>query len=144
MVQATCRKCKTILRFDDDDVPPSGKIVKCTTCKSPVTVMPNAAAEMGLPGEDGLGAGGRLPEQPRRKSPLAGVKPPATPSPRRSPLAAAKPTPPRPAGMADLPAPKGPAGHADLPAPKGPAGHADLPAPKGPAGHADLPAPKEP
>ena len=48
MVGVTCEKCGATYRFDDADVPPSGKIIKCARCQSAVTVMPAGAAAMGM------------------------------------------------------------------------------------------------
>lgn len=83
MVEVTCDKCGTPHRFEDADVPPSGKVVACKSCGSSVTVMPPAAAAMGMktPARKatsmGLGGGARLPAG-------AGSRPPP-PTPARKP-----------------------------------------------------------
>ena len=48
MVTSPCEKCGEILRHSDDDVPPSGMVVKCPKCQHSVTVMPAGAAAMGM------------------------------------------------------------------------------------------------
>jgi predicted Zn finger-like uncharacterized protein len=48
MVGVTCEKCGATYRFDDAEVPPSGKIIKCTRCGQSVTVMPAGAEAMGM------------------------------------------------------------------------------------------------
>ena len=48
MVGVSCDKCGASYRFDDADVPPSGKIIKCARCGQSITVMPNGGAAMGL------------------------------------------------------------------------------------------------
>src|SRR5690349_12813382 len=55
MVGVTCEKCGATYRFDDADVPPSGKIIKCARCQSSVTVMPAGAAAMGMKTPPGPG-----------------------------------------------------------------------------------------
>jgi predicted Zn finger-like uncharacterized protein len=70
MVEVTCEKCGTPHRFEDADVPPSGKVVACKSCGSSVTVMPPSAAAMGMktPARKatsmGLGGGARPPAIP--------------------------------------------------------------------------------
>ncbi len=68
MVSATCEACGTEHRVPETLVPPSGKIMKCTSCGKPVTVMPPGARAMGF----GPGKGKPPPIPPKR---------PATPSP---------------------------------------------------------------
>jgi predicted Zn finger-like uncharacterized protein len=48
MVGVTCDKCASRYEFDDADVPPSGKIVKCNRCGGAITVMPAGSAAMGM------------------------------------------------------------------------------------------------
>jgi predicted Zn finger-like uncharacterized protein len=48
MVGVTCEKCGATYRFDDADVPPSGKIIKCARCGTAITVMPAGADAMGM------------------------------------------------------------------------------------------------
>ena len=83
MVGVTCAKCAERYRFDDADVPPSGKIVKCTRCGAAITVMPAGAAEMGM----------RTPAGPGT---VFGVGPGLVPGPGGKP--GAKPVVPGPGG----------------------------------------------
>lgn len=96
MVGVTCEKCGATYRFDDSDVPPSGKIIKCTRCGQAITVMPTGADQMGMrtagapPARTVFGLG---PVQSPSKGPAPGrtpagdVKVPA-PAPRARPAAA--------------------------------------------------------
>jgi len=119
MTQVTCGACGAVQQLADAEVPPGGKTISCTSCKSRIQV----------PGTSGARSAA-LPDlpAPRRPSPLAGAGP-------------AKPAPPSPlaAAAADLPAPKSARPSVpDLPAPRSP--FADLPAPK--SAIPDLPAPR--
>jgi predicted Zn finger-like uncharacterized protein len=57
MVGVTCEKCGATYRFDDADVPPSGKIIKCARCGQAITVMPIGADSMGMHTPPGAPAG---------------------------------------------------------------------------------------
>ena len=46
----TFRDGERLIRFGEADVPPSGKIIKCTSCGEPVTVMPDAGGRPAAPG----------------------------------------------------------------------------------------------
>ena len=80
MVGVTCEQCGATYRFDDADVPPSGKIIKCTRCGQAITVMPTGADAMGMrtqgspPARTVFGLG---PLQSPSKGPAA---PPARPA----------------------------------------------------------------
>ena len=90
MVGVTCEKCGATYRFDDADVPPSGKIIKCARCGQAITVMPTGADAMGMrtpasPARTVFGVG---PQQQPARTPAAPVKvpgpaarKPATPAP---------------------------------------------------------------
>jgi len=98
MVGVTCEKCGATYRFDDADVPPSGKIIKCARCGQAITVMPTGADAMGMttpasgaPARTVFGLGPlQTPSKgapaPRAKTPALGVKVPA-------PAARPKPSP---------------------------------------------------
>jgi predicted Zn finger-like uncharacterized protein len=141
MVNATCQKCGALHRFEDADVPPSGKVMKCSVCGHAMTVMHAAAAEMGFEAPKAAhaptiaGAGTIKPPGPPVKPPGPPVKPPLPPKPPTPPVK--PPAPPAPPAKAS----KGPAlaafeddqggmfeldeggielGLADVPAPKRP------------------------
>ncbi|HUH02709.1 MAG TPA: zinc-ribbon domain-containing protein, partial [Kofleriaceae bacterium] len=62
MITATCEACGTEHRLPETLVPPSGKIMKCTACGKPVTVMPPGAKGFGFPSSAGPKPPARAPE----------------------------------------------------------------------------------
>ena len=107
MVGVTCEKCGATYRFDDADVPPSGKIIKCTRCGQAITVMPTGADAMGMRAQSGAvparTAFGLGPlQQPARTpaAPAGGVKVPGPAA--RKPAAAPTPAPAADEGWDDV------------------------------------------
>jgi predicted Zn finger-like uncharacterized protein len=107
MVGVTCEKCGATYRFDDADVPPSGKIIKCTRCGQAITVMPTGAAAMGMrtppgaaPARTAFGLGPL--QQPARTpaAPAGSVKVPGPAS--RKPAVAPTPAPAADEGWDDV------------------------------------------
>lgn len=95
MIEVTCGACGAVQQLADADVPPGGKQLTCSSCKSRINVPGAKATISGAPRPGALG-GAALPDlpAPRRPSPLASAGP-------------AKPLPKSPLdGAEDLPAPK--------------------------------------
>ena len=95
MVGVTCEKCGATYRFDDADVPPSGKIIKCARCGTAITVMPTGADAMGMrtpasaPARTVFGLG---PQQEPGKAPAPAASGVKVPSPTaRKPASPAPP-----------------------------------------------------